>query len=113
MEERFLERFRDAAASIKSACRDEAAVPPVERLRAMQSTVWAIHYAVTGLRSPLARFFDTLTDPQLQHQMMGWSNPDPLDEPFKPEAVEKHLEAAGFLVRGQGAAVVVAAHAVA
>jgi len=37
-------------------------------------------------------FFDTLTDPQLQHQMMGWSNPDPLDEPFKPEMVEKHLE---------------------
>lgn len=37
-------------------------------------------------------FFDTLTDPQLQHQMMGWSNPDPLDEPFKPELVDKHLE---------------------
>src|SRR5689334_622110 len=37
-------------------------------------------------------FFDTLTDPQLQHQMMGWSNPNPLDEPFKPELVEKHLE---------------------
>jgi hypothetical protein len=37
-------------------------------------------------------FFDTLSDPQLQHQMMGWSNPDPLDEPFKPEAVDKHLE---------------------
>jgi hypothetical protein len=37
-------------------------------------------------------FFDTLTDPQLQHQMMGWSNPDPLDEPFKPEMVDKHLE---------------------
>src|SRR5438552_3684200 len=37
-------------------------------------------------------FFDGMTDPQLQHQMMGWSNPDPLDEPFKPELVEKHLE---------------------
>ena len=37
-------------------------------------------------------FFDSLTDPQLQHQMMGWSNPDPLDEPFKPDLVEKHLE---------------------
>jgi len=37
-------------------------------------------------------FFDTLTDPQLQHQMMGWSNPEPLDEPFKPEMVDKHLE---------------------
>jgi hypothetical protein len=37
-------------------------------------------------------FFDGLTDPQLQHQMMGWSNPDPLDEPFKPEMVNKYLE---------------------
>src|SRR5579871_2816754 len=37
-------------------------------------------------------FFDGLTDPQLQHQMMGWSNPTPLDEPFKPEMVGKHLE---------------------
>jgi IcmF-related N-terminal domain len=37
-------------------------------------------------------FFDNLTDPQLQHQMMGWSNPSPLDDPFKPEMVDKHLE---------------------
>src|SRR5581483_1824429 len=37
-------------------------------------------------------FFDSLTDPQLQHQMMGWSNPDALDEPFKPDLVDKHLE---------------------
>jgi hypothetical protein len=37
-------------------------------------------------------FFDGLTDPQLQHQMMGWSNPDQLDEPFKPDLVDKHLE---------------------
>src|ERR1041384_2441244 len=44
-------------------------------------------------------FFDTLTDPQLQHQMMGWSNPDPLDEPFKPEMVEKHLEQVAVRLR--------------
>jgi hypothetical protein len=37
-------------------------------------------------------FFDGLTDPQLQHQMVGWSNPDALDEPFKPDMVDKHLE---------------------
>jgi hypothetical protein len=37
-------------------------------------------------------FFDSLTDPQLQHQMVGWSNPDPLDEPFKPDLVDSHLE---------------------
>jgi hypothetical protein len=31
--------------------------------------------------------------------MMGWSNPDPLDEPFKPEAVDKHLEQVGSRLR--------------
>src|ERR1043165_1725451 len=44
-------------------------------------------------------FFDSVTDRQLQHQMMGWSNPDPLDEPFKPEMVDKHLEQVGGRLR--------------
>src|SRR5689334_15164491 len=35
-------------------------------------------------------FFDDLTDPQLQHQMLGWSNPDQLDTPFRPELVDQH-----------------------
>lgn len=37
-------------------------------------------------------FFDGLTDPHLQHQMLGWSNPDPLDSPFRPDLVDQHLE---------------------
>jgi len=37
-------------------------------------------------------FFAGLKDPQLQHQMTGWSNPEPLDAPFRPEAVDAHLE---------------------
>jgi GTP-binding protein EngB required for normal cell division len=37
-------------------------------------------------------FFEGLTDPNLQHQMLGWSNPAPLDEAFKPDLVEKHLD---------------------
>jgi hypothetical protein len=36
-------------------------------------------------------FFDALADPRAQHQMLGWSNPDPLDAPFNPELVEQHL----------------------
>lgn len=36
-------------------------------------------------------FFETLNDPALQHQILGWSNPAPLDEPFKPEQVDQHL----------------------
>jgi hypothetical protein len=37
-------------------------------------------------------FFDDLNDPQLQHQIMGWSNPAPLDERFDPAKVTAHLE---------------------
>jgi hypothetical protein len=37
-------------------------------------------------------FFAGLKDPQLQHQMMGWSNPEPLDVPFRPDLVDQHLE---------------------
>src|SRR5688572_20003660 len=36
-------------------------------------------------------FFAGIKDPQLQHQMTGWSNPDPLDTPFRPEEVDQHL----------------------
>jgi hypothetical protein len=37
-------------------------------------------------------FFDSMDDPRLQHQIMGWSNPNPLDAAFDPEEVEQHLE---------------------
>ena len=42
---------------------------------------------MTGFRE----FFDGVEDPQLQHQMMGWSNPDPLDSPFRPDLVDQYL----------------------
>lgn len=38
-------------------------------------------------------FFDDVTDPQLQHQIFGWSNPAPLDAAFDPELVDQHLQA--------------------
>ncbi len=37
-------------------------------------------------------FFDGVTDPDLQQQILGWSNPAPLDERFNPELVSQHLE---------------------
>ena len=43
---------------------------------------------VNGFRE----FFAGLKDPQLQHQMMGWSNPDALDTAFRPELVDQHLD---------------------
>ncbi len=36
-------------------------------------------------------FFSGVKDPQLQHQMTGWSNPASLDTPFHPDAVDQHL----------------------
>jgi hypothetical protein len=37
-------------------------------------------------------FFSTISDPQLQHQILGWSNPADLDEPFQPDRVTEHLD---------------------
>ncbi len=37
-------------------------------------------------------FFDKIVDPQLQHQILGWSNPGELDQPYDPRIVDKHLE---------------------
>ena len=42
---------------------------------------------ISGFRE----FFDGLNDPQQQHQMMGWSNPSALDQPFQPAQVDQHL----------------------
>ena len=57
----------DAIASIKSTCRgDEASLTPVERLRAMQNTLWAVHDAALLIRAPLTKFYDSLTDEQKQ-----------------------------------------------
>jgi hypothetical protein len=37
-------------------------------------------------------FFDNLQDPQLQHQILGWSNPAPLDEAYNPDFIDQHLK---------------------
>jgi hypothetical protein len=54
----------EAAASIRSTCRDDAALSPVERLRTMQNTLWAVHDAALLVRAPLAQFYDNLSDDQ-------------------------------------------------
>jgi len=50
---------------------------------------------LTGFRE----FFDNIEDPLLQHQMFGWSNPDPLDAHFRPELVEQHLKSVADRLR--------------
>jgi hypothetical protein len=54
----------DAVTAIRSACREQAAPSPTERLRAMQNTLWAVHDATVQLRTPLAKFYNALTEDQ-------------------------------------------------
>ncbi len=42
---------------------------------------------VNGFRE----FFDRTDDPRAANQILGWSNPDPLDAPFRPDLVDDHL----------------------
>lgn len=44
---------------------------------------------ITGFRD----FFENVQDPELQHQIFGWSNPGSLDEPYNPDFIEQHLKA--------------------
>jgi hypothetical protein len=36
-------------------------------------------------------YFDGIDDPQLQNQVVGWSNQAPLDDPVDPDAIERDL----------------------
>lgn len=37
-------------------------------------------------------FFDGLNNPDLQHQILGWSNPAKIDQPYDRDFVRQHLE---------------------
>lgn len=50
---------------------------------------------LTGFRE----FFDNIEDPLLQHQIFGWSNPEPLDAHFRPDLIEQHLKIVAERVR--------------
>ena len=47
-------------------------------------------------------FFDDLNDPSLQHQMLGWSNPASIDQPFDPDQVSMHLATVHQRPTGKG-----------
>jgi hypothetical protein len=46
----------------------------------------------TDLVNGFREFFDGLSDPQLQHQILGWSNPGELDKPYDTRFMDKYLE---------------------
>lgn len=45
----------------------------------------------TDLIPGFREFFKDLADPDLEHQMIGWSNPAPLDDAFQPAQVQDYL----------------------
>jgi hypothetical protein len=54
----------DGVTAIRSACREQAALSPTERLRATQNMLSAVHDATVQLRTPLAKFYNALTENQ-------------------------------------------------
>ncbi|TVQ53200.1 MAG: hypothetical protein EA377_08600 [Phycisphaerales bacterium] len=50
---------------------------------------------ITGFRE----FFSAIDDPAYQHQILGWSNPDPIDQPFHSETVDQHIDAVSDRLR--------------
>jgi hypothetical protein len=80
----------------KKAARIAQQLDQIQRLLGVRFPVFVV-VTKCDLINGFREFFDNLTDPQLQHQMLGWSNPAQLDQPFNPEQVDQHLLA----VRGR------------
>ena len=96
--------IRDTADSIeRKAGKIAQQLDSIQRLLGVRFPVLIV-ITKADLINGFREFFDTLSDPQLQHQIMGWSNPSPLDQPFSPDLVEKHLQsvAASLSKRRQG-----------
>ena len=64
--DQFKTALNDAVSSIKSTCLSDTNLAPVERLRVMQNTLWAVHDAAQLIRAPLASFYDSLNAEQKQ-----------------------------------------------
>ncbi len=84
--------IKDTADAIeKKATRIAQQFDQIQRLLGVRFPVFVI-ITKCDLLNGFREFFDDLNDPQLQHQIMGWSNPAPLDERFDPAKVTAHLE---------------------
>ncbi|MEI6393618.1 MAG: type VI secretion protein IcmF/TssM N-terminal domain-containing protein, partial [Verrucomicrobiota bacterium] len=91
--------IRDSADSI-----GEKASRLAQQLDLIQRTLdvrFPVYLLVTkcDLLIGFREFFDSIDDPGLQHQMFGWSNPEPLDAHFRPDLVEQHLKSVAERLR--------------
>ena len=84
--------IKDSADAIeKKATRIAQQFDQIQRTLGVRFPVFVI-ISKCDLLNGFREFFDDLNDPQLQHQIMGWSNPAPLDERFDPAKVTDHLD---------------------
>jgi len=84
--------IKDSADAIEKKCTKIAQqFDQIQRTLGVRFPVFII-ISKCDLLNGFREFFDDLNDPQLQHQIMGWSNPASLDERFDPTAVTRHLE---------------------
>jgi hypothetical protein len=91
--------IRDSAETIKDKASHLA-----QQLDLIQRTLdvrFPVYLLVTkcDLLIGFREFFDSIDDPLLQHQMFGWSNPEPLDAHFRPDLVEQHLKSVAERLR--------------
>lgn len=62
----------------------------IQRLLGVRFPVFVV-ITKCDLINGFREFFKDVTDPQMQSQILGWSNPGDLETPFKSDLVESHL----------------------
>ncbi|MFN7022184.1 MAG: type VI secretion protein IcmF/TssM N-terminal domain-containing protein, partial [Phycisphaerales bacterium] len=83
---------RDSADAIeRKGARIAQQLDQIQRALGVRFPVYVV-VTKCDLINGFREFFDGITDPSLQHQMFGWSNPAPLDTPFNPELIDQHLQ---------------------
>lgn len=65
----------------------------LERIRTKLDVRFPVWVVVTkcDLIDGFKEFFDTITNPSVAAQMLGWSKPGSLDEPFNPKQVREYI----------------------
>lgn len=101
--------------TIAATCRDTSDMSPVERLHALQASLWAVHDGALLIRAPLAAFYDSLSGEQ-QRQLVGTVDesaaPQPMSDaemarlcgmPASLDASMRQIERSLHVTKGQRA----------
>ncbi len=62
----------------------------IQRILNLRFPVFVI-ITKSDLINGFREFFDDLDSPETQHQILGWSNPQSIDDPFNPDATDQYL----------------------